>query len=386
MMNNGRWAAIFGNGYNNTGDGTAKLFILFLDGGVDGIWTDGSNGTPLDYLELPTQAGSIVNSNCLDPGSNCNGLSSPEAVDLNGDYSVDRVYAGDIKGNLWVFDVSQTTAGSWFSAYATAGIPTPLFIAGATQPIMDKPVTVKHPTVTDQTTPSNAPNVLVFFGTGQYLIDSDVSTTPSTQSFYGVWDHGSSALTPSNLVEQTFDTTSTFVDAAGNDVTSQVRVLSNNPVDYATQDGWKINFNLASAPGERVVVDPDIRSGLVFFSTWIPDNSPCNSGGTGFLMGLKQDNGGLPDAAAFDFNGDDSVDANDLVKDANNVNYAPAGEFFTLGLPASSSFLSDYQYTPGTDSNSRIDKRRVIGSTPPPGPPGGNPTLPTGRISWQELR
>ncbi|MCK5829675.1 MAG: hypothetical protein KAH20_05185, partial [Methylococcales bacterium] len=36
MMNNGKWAAIFGNGYNSTGNGKASLFIVFLEEGLDG--------------------------------------------------------------------------------------------------------------------------------------------------------------------------------------------------------------------------------------------------------------------------------------------------------------------------------------------------------------
>ncbi len=399
MMNNGRWAAIFGNGYNNTGDGKAKLFIVFLDGGVDGVWTDGSvdssgNATPVDYIELDTGVGTIVGSDCLDSSSDCNGLSTPHAVDLDGNYTIDRVYAGDIQGNLWAFDVSATTSitTNWKSAYVDgSGVAKPLFIASSLQPIMDKPITIKHPEIGDSSSPSNSPNLMVFFGTGQYLTSSDVSTVPTIpQSFYGVWDHGVQELTPSDLVEQTFDSSTTFLDVNDVDVTDKVRVLSNNTVDYAGgDDGWKINFNISGVNGERVIVDPDLHAGLVFFNTWIPDTTPCNSGGGGFLMSVEQVNGGAPDTndPAFDFNGDGTIDSNDLVKDASDPSqkFAPVGEKFNLGLPASSSIISDNQYTPGSNSNSQIHKRLVRGGG------GGGPQGPgginyTGRISWKELR
>lgn len=391
MMNNGRWAAIFGNGYNNNGDGKAKLFILFLDGGVDGTWTPG-----VDYIELDTGVGSIVNGSCSDASSNCNGLSTPHAADIDGDQIVDRVYAGDILGNLWAFDVSASTnvATEWSAAYKTGSDPKPLFIASSNQPIMDKPMVVKHPDISDSNSvfSTNHPNVMVFFGTGQYLVDGDVSTVPPIQSFYGVWDHGDQEITPSDLVEQVFDTTTVFHDASGNDVSAEVRVLSNNAVDYSSNQGWKINFNIPGVSGERIIVDPDVHAGLVFFNTWIPNETPCKSGGTGFLMSVEQVNGGAPDIndPAFDFDGDGSIDNNDLVQDASDSSnkFAPVGQKFNLGLPASSSIISDNQYTPGSDGNSEVHKRKVRGDDPPgPCTSGcGLPTLPTGRISWRELR
>jgi len=279
---------------------------------------------------------------------------------------------------MWVFDVSSDRATSWGEAYKGSGEPKPLFTAsyaGIPQAITDKPILVKHPEGLGGT-----PDVLVFFGTGQYLISSDVSNT-DTQSFYGVWDNGAHSLTPSDLVEQTF-MSDTFTNN-DTDVSNQVRVLTDNEVDYSGSDnGWKIN--LTAALGERVIVDPDVRGELVFFNTWIPDSNPCNAGGSGVLMTVKQINGGRPDEPAFDFNGDGLVDINDLVTvtmiDENNteveVTYAPSGETYDSGLPASSSFLSNKQYTPGTDGGSTIDEREVEELS----------DSDTGRLSWQELK
>lgn len=403
MMNNGRWAAIFGNGYNNQGDGKAKLFIVFLNGGVDGTWTPTT-----DYIEINTKVGSIVNNDCLDSGSDCNGLSIPEAVDLDGNNTIDRVYAGDIKGNLWAFDVSNATATSWNSAYRTGGTPKPLFVASSSQPIMDKPVTVKHPDIIDSSSPSNAPNLLVFFGTGQYLSNTDVTTVPGTQSFYGVWDHGTKEITPSDLFEQRFDTSTTFIDNnvcettlsdgtcvdTVNDLTHTIRVFnndinsngvidSNEMIDYTgttAHQGWKINFNLLA--GERIIVDPFVHDGLVFFNTMIPDATPCNSGGISYLMSVEQSSGGAPDIEnpAFDLNGDGDIDDNDLVKDSTSKKYAAVGEKFDFGIATTSNVASNsdtnIQITAGgknIDGNN-IDIRTIRGSSGP------------GRLTWQELR
>ena len=64
-MQNGRWAALFGNGYNSPND-RAVLYVLFLDGGQDGTWTPG-----IDYVRIPPSGGLPA------PAGAANGLSTP---------------------------------------------------------------------------------------------------------------------------------------------------------------------------------------------------------------------------------------------------------------------------------------------------------------------
>ncbi|MGY8794278.1 MAG: PilC/PilY family type IV pilus protein, partial [Woeseiales bacterium] len=110
-----RWAAIFGNGYNDAGSGEAKLFVVFLEGGLDGTWTSGT-----DYIEISTDSGNTTNRN---------GLSTPAVVDTNGDGLADRVYAGDLFGEMWAFDLSGQNTGNWDVAYKQANTPKPLFVS-----------------------------------------------------------------------------------------------------------------------------------------------------------------------------------------------------------------------------------------------------------------
>ncbi len=389
MMNNNRWAAIFGNGYNSK-DGKAKLFIVFLDGGLDGVWTLGT-----DYLKIDT-GGSPVSGGCLSSGTACNGLSSPEAVDLDGDEKIDRIYAGDLKGNLWAFDVTDDSDTSkWDVAYKKSGTPAPLFVASSSQPITDKPVVVEHPDISSNA--SNTPNLLVFFGTGQYLSNSDVTTTPATQSFYGIWDHGVKEITPSVLFEHKFDTSTTFIDnndcdsiASGicedieNDLTKSIRVFEDNDyvIDYLDPDGdgyyhhgWKINFNVIA--GERIIHDPLVYDSLVIFVTSIPDATPCKAGGDGYLMIVEQGNGSAPDIndPAFDLNGDGDVDGKDTVKDPNDPDdkrVPSGGKIDVRGMPGPPNILDGNLYIPGSNGEiAEIALRKNIAS---------------GRLSWQELR
>ncbi len=373
LMNNGRWAAIFGNGYNSSGNGRASLFIVFIDGGLDGKWTLGK-----DYFKINTGVGSIVDRNCLNVKSNCNGLSTPQAADINGDGVVDRVYAGDLKGNLWAFDVSARAPTQWKVAYNKVGKPSPLFKAsykGKPQPITSRPILTKHPLEL-----GIGADVLVFFGTGQYLVSGDISDQ-SMQSFYGVWDKGIPAITPGNLVEQTFISGPLLNN--GTDVGDQFQVLTDHDVDYeADAKGWFINFT--ENKGERVIVDPDLRGKNLFFNTWIPDSRSCKSGGTGILISVDQLNGGPASEPIFDLNGDGIVDSNDLITvtftDENGetvtVQYSPTGELFKSGLPSSSSFLDNTQYTSGTDDGSVLESRKISKLSDDK----------VGRLSWQELR
>lgn len=407
LMNNGKWAAIVGNGYNDTNTlandgGEAKLFILYLEGGLDGVWTPGT-----DYLEITTKAGSTTDRN---------GLGTPAAVDLDGNGTVDRVYAGDLQGNMWAFDLSDTAENNpnWKVAYSQGTTPKPLFTAknaaGTAQPITTKPSVVRHPTIPNNSSPSNAPNLLVLFGTGQYLVDGDKTNT-STQSFYGVWDKGDKALVRSNLVAQTFLT----------GFASDARVLSDNTVDYSTKYGWYIDLDSASAAtGERVVVNPKVRGDYVFFNTMTPNNAACSFGGSSWLMAAKLTNGGRPSDSVFDYTNNNEVDAGDklpatvtttvvttattittnttvggvttttvtsnttgaapgTVTTTSTTNIAISGRRMQQdAIAAESAFLGDHQYTAnsGDKSGASVDEGRVK---------TGKSTT-QGRLSWKEIR
>lgn len=333
MMENGNWAAIFGNGYNDRGDGQAKLFILTIEAGVDGTWSAS------DYRVISTNVGSA---------GDRNGLSTPAVIDTDGNGRADRVYAGDVKGNVWAFDLSSSNQNQWKLDYK-------LFDAGTNQPITSKPVVARNPAVG-----SGTPNVLVFFGTGQYIVDGDRTST-TTQTFYGVWDDGSSNRMPrlrSSLVAQTLTA----------DTTSELRVGTDHPVGYRNNGphGWY--FDLPTS-GERVIVDPRIRGEFVFFNTLIPDPNTCNSQGYGWLMTLKLVNGGMPEHAVFDVNNDGQVNESDLVGDGK----APIGVRLDA-IPAGSNFLSDLMYTP--DDQGNIDIRRIDAGI----------AVDSGRRSWREVR
>jgi type IV pilus assembly protein PilY1 len=346
MMNNGTWAAVVGSGYNDTGAEQAHLFVFFLQEGVDGAWEDG------DYVRIEADVASLAERN---------GLSSPAAADLDGNGTIDRVYAGDLLGNLWVFDLSQSLTDDWeadilFTARSDAGVP---------QPITTQPEISKHPALGD--TDDNEPNVMVYFGTGQYLTEGDIADSDE-QSFYGVWHHGRLGLDRSDLQEQELDD-----DFAGD------QVLTDAPVDWSSQHGWYIDLPVA---GERVVVDAILRGDIVFFNSLVPETATkCEGGGSGFLYAVDMDNGGRPGSPPFDVDGDGKVDERDLIEatgtesDEPPVRAAASRQAFgDSAMPTASTFVGSTQYT-GDSEGGGLQARAVVPLQ----------TLETGRISWEQL-
>ena len=343
MMANGKWAAIFSNGYNSTG-GKAKLFIAFLEEGLDG-WAGVG-----DYIELDTGVGSD------------NGLSSARVVDLDGDSVADLVYAGDLKGNMWKFNVSDATASNW----TTTKLFTASDSAGNAQAITTLPMVGINPHHSVISTASN-PNVLVMFGTGKFLERADTATRDK-MAYYAVWDKGHKNLVRGKLAAREMVS----------DHASGLRKVNGTAINWNTQYGWYMDLlditttgSTGTAEGERVVSESLLRRSVLFFNTMSPEQTACESDGLSWLMSLQYDTGLAPSFAVFDANGDGSI---------NSADVGSIGQKFTLGFASASAILGDKQYTSGSDSadpnssGSDVDVRDIyVGK-------GGR----EGRLSWIE--
>jgi len=320
-MNNGEWVAIFGNGYNNTladghvsSSGDAVLYIV-----------DIATGTRVKKLD--TMAGMAQ-----DPaGTNRpNGLSSIAVADIDGNYTVDYIYAGDLFGNLWKFDVSGSSSSSWQIA-SKGGNPAPLFIAtdstGKAQPITSAPVVGLHP---------SQPGLMIDFGTGQFLEQGDETIT-SVQSIYAVWDRlentstittigsssnfGRTVLFPQNVLS-TNTTQFTSSDAG---------ITANTPFNWyfsqtgsglptdPTKDGylgWYMDLLEpdGTALGERVTSNPTlIGDRLIIVSDTYTSMDPCIGNSSSWITEVNMANGMRPSTSNFDYNGDGVISDADLV-------------------------------------------------------------------------
>ncbi len=183
-MNDGRPAVVMGNGYNSTNQ-RAVLLIQYLDGNKE-------------LVRIQTTTKTAGTGLAAD-----NGLASPTLVDLNGDGTVDVVYAGDNLGNLWKFDLTSGTPSDWKAQWGTEK---PLFTArgpksGSTtrdqvQPITAPPIAEVNDrrmevTVGTQKKEIAIGGMMVAFGTGRNLTAEDRRTdiAQNVQTLYSVLDN-----------------------------------------------------------------------------------------------------------------------------------------------------------------------------------------------------
>ena len=300
-LHTGKWAVVFGNGYesaNNT-NGKAALFIV-----------DAMQGTLLRSLEVQGTSGVA------------NGLSTPKLGDFNGDGTADYAYAGDLQGNMWRFDLLRTTRDADAPFKVTNDVPVsqfrvgfggnPLFKATADnegtkrQPITSAPSLITHPT---------GRGYLVVFGTGRFFDTADKEGDKSmSQSAYGIWDKqtlGEIANNP-NISRSTLQaqsiTNTTSVSADGR--TAQGRVISNNAIRWQdttnssgstlpAQNGWYLN--LVQNDGEMVVENMSQLGRTIFFQSLVPNTDPCGDGASNWTYALNPFTGGRTTQKAFDY-------------------------------------------------------------------------------------
>ena len=306
-LNNGKWAAIFGNGYNNTisdghvsTTGYAVLYIVDL-------------GTGALIRKIDTKYGSTTTPN---------GLATPTVIDTDGNGTADIVYAGDLAGNLWKFDISSSNPNSWGVAFGSAASPAPLFVAKDSaaspnrQSITAAPDVSVHPS-------GSAYGYIVLFGTGKYLETTDPADT-SQQTFYGIQDNGTAVTGRSALVQQTITGTSII---NGN----TYRTLSTNTVNWTginPDHGWYLDLPTSA---ERVVSDSSTDTKRVIFTTVIPSTAACSAGGTGFLMELDLSTGGAFTTPTLDVNGDGVINSADFI---GTPGVYAGGRRFDSGIPS----------------------------------------------------
>lgn len=252
-LKNNKWAVVFGNGYNSNNN-ASKLIVQHLD-----------STTPV-----------VVNAGTGTAGDP-NGMAGGVAIaDDDFDGLGDAVYAGDYKGSVWKFPISDSGFTNASTALFTATNP-----SGGVQRVTGGIDVISH----------HQMGQIIYFGTGRYLLDADraVLESPPIDSFYGVWDEGWSApgvataptttLTRSSLTAQTLSAGT----ASGG---ATVRTISSNLVNWGASKGWRLDLAAGgTAQGERFVGVPNVALGRVIFTTFMPnsDSDECAASGINFI-------------------------------------------------------------------------------------------------------
>ena len=256
----GRWAVVLGNGYNSINEAPV-LVIQYLDGDkkIKKLSPCKDNKCSANYK------------------GNGNGLSTPQAIDLNGDGKVDIAYAGDLKGNLWKFNLTDADDSKWSVSFNGE----PFFMARPTtttvQSITTAPFWMQHP----------LGGIMLAIGTGQNLSNDDRGTT-ATESIYALYDNSTfsvsaSAVTlkdttvinnstsspslPTSLVQQSV--TTMLSDKGTNYYNS-----SDKPVVYtggSPKRGWYLHWSVS---GQRVLHNISAFSGeKILVRSMVPSNT-----------------------------------------------------------------------------------------------------------------
>ncbi|WP_353222445.1 pilus assembly protein [Salinisphaera hydrothermalis] len=356
-LHNGEWAAIFANGYNSDNYG-ASLYVVDI--------ADGHEIAHLTTGATPTSG---------QPG---NGLATPFPVDIDGDHITDYVYAGDLYGNVWRFDLTSTNPDDWSDQkifQATAA-------NGSAQPITTQVQVAAHPNGVGY-------GVMVYFGTGQDIQPLNDNQSAIPNSFYGIWDPNVIAYNPGNnaparptswsvsrdqLVAQSVGTVKP--DNAVNGLS--YRTVTDNPITYIDNNGkfadrgWVID--LPTDSGEAVLNPPSIVGDNVEFTTTVINRQTCSLTSSGYFMAVSRVNGGPAAKNIFDVNGDGIVNE----QDASTPRVAGIGFGSESGSPGQGPSFNDLNH--GT----QVIKTPLTG--------GGTATITlardflNGRRSWHEIR
>lgn len=286
VLPNDDWVGIFGNGFGST-SGVASLFVVNL------------------------KTGALIKE-IIAESSGSNGLGGVRIV-RDSTQRIVGAYAGDLKGNMWKFDLTGTDKANW--KVALSG---PLYAAGSTQAITATPSTVPHPDG----------GYVVSFGTGKFFESSDTVAPYVTQRLYGIWDKQ-----PFGAISAVVGDTVSGIAALQAQTISTVTVggidyyaVTANPVAWgdgllAGKRGWYINLpnsgQRVAYPVERVFE----KNGGTFIlaSTISPVSAAAadlcvqSGSGSGWVYLIDGLTGSGPTKQAFDTNGDSVIDGLDIV-------------------------------------------------------------------------
>ena len=301
-LHDGNWAVIFGNGYNSQSQ-RAGIFILTID--------SATGAKTVRYLDAAGGA----------PGAS-NGISSVTALDLDGDNVTDYLYAGDLRGNVWRFDLTSRQAANWKVR------PQPLFQTGGA------PISTALNVTRVKALPG-APRVVLNFGSGRKFpqtLTQAASFSAGGHALYGVWDwdmadwnqgaqsgrpqaqhavvrslpaHSADAPPSGILWPAQLHNRALFTNGqAANASSVGSRTVANTPVCWhggpacasgspAAAWGWQVDL---PGPQEQVIYNSAIEDGLFVVSTTIPSVAAplsCSAPtvAAGFTMALTADQG-----------------------------------------------------------------------------------------------
>jgi type IV pilus assembly protein PilY1 len=244
-----RWVAFVGGGYDDFGSVGKAFFVVDINTGTK-LW---------EYT--------VVNDPTMDMIP-----ASPATVDTNGDGFVDRVYVGDVGGNIWRFDLQQAGTTTGLGTLVSGWTGSKLFAASTGQPFYDQLAVAADPVGT----------LYVYGGTGDL---NDLLNKTSLDRFYAVQEHYPKATgalpAPADVPAVVTD-----VDLAE---TTGLNTLNVTDPAFAGTVGWFLTLSA----GEKVLADSEVFAGVLLFTSFYPTVATCTQrGGESTLYALSYLTGG----------------------------------------------------------------------------------------------
>jgi type IV pilus assembly protein PilY1 len=215
------WVVIISGGYDSAGNNGKAVYIVNAEDGTN-IWS---------YTSMDDSA-----------------PAPPYAVDINFDGFIDRIYLGDLGGNMYRFSVHDSNTANWFDSK--------LFDASSGQ---------IRPVYTQAVGSFDTQNHLwIYFGTG----DKSDPTAPNAQEKFFAIKEGC-PYDASSCTDYSISNLTNYTTQSG-EVTNQ---------------GWYINM---TGQGEKILSPPTVFGGVVYFTTYTPSQSanPCDAGGSSTLYAV----------------------------------------------------------------------------------------------------
>lgn len=274
------WVALVSSGYNNGTD-------------TSGDGTTGTGGDGHGYLfVLDARTGGLLHVFDTEAGTGANpsGLTHISAFVQNPqtNNTVQYVYGGDLLGNIWRFDLSNTSTSLWtLQKLATLR-------DASNNP---QPVTTEPELGTLQLSSGTAR--VVYVGTGQYLGIKDVpgvsganASATNTQTMYALIDDlkiSAAHTSPirANMQQRVLTLSGGACSTATTSTTRSTGTPS-TPVDYTSKWGWYVDL---PCTGERINTAPVLAQGVLYFTSNIPNNDPCSPGGSSWSNALDAKDG-----------------------------------------------------------------------------------------------
>jgi type IV pilus assembly protein PilY1 len=257
------------------GGGTEDRTVAIIGGGYS---PDNSAGRALYIINALT--GALVKSFTVsDHASMTYSIpSEPLAVDTTFDGYINRVYVGDLGGQMWRFGFQRVDDEDTGVENGNVDNWTPrlLFATDTGSPIFYSPDLVLEPGY-----------AYLYFGTGDR---TNPCTTTATNRLFAVKDRNEDDVAfaarvgaEAKLIEDDLvDLTDNLIQDGTSEQATQTLT------DLTNYDGWYITME---STGEKILAAPVVIYGMVLFSTFVPDTDPCSYGGDAYLYAVDYLNG-----------------------------------------------------------------------------------------------